>query len=82
MTDDRRARLYAQLGFVASTDAARLRHEYEWPPVTPTEDEVQEAARLECVADGLFARAVALGFEGGTDAAFGEAGEAGEREVE
>ena len=68
-TDTKRARLYAQLGFVAETDAARLRHEYE--DVQATAEEREEAARLDRVADGLFARARALGFDGGTDAAFG-----------
>jgi len=68
----RNARLYAQLGFVAMIDAARLRHEYEWPPVEPTSDECAQAAHLDGVADALFNRARELGFVGGTDAAFKE----------
>ena len=66
----RRSRLYAQFGFVALTDAAALRQDYAWPPATLTESERDDAAHLERVAGGLFERARALGFEGGTDAAF------------
>ena len=68
----KRARLYAQLGFVALADAAALRQDYAWPPVALTEADREEAARLDGVADGLFDRARALGFTGGTDAAFEE----------
>lgn len=66
-----RARLYAQLAFIASNDAAVCMHEYEFPPVMPTADEIADAIHLEGVADALFERAEVLGFEGGTDAAFG-----------
>ena len=67
-----RAKLWAQLGFVADRDAAALRHEYEWPPVGASAEEWSEAARLDEVARRCFGRAGALGFIGGTDAAFGE----------
>lgn len=72
-----RARLYAQLAFVADCDAAALRHEYELCPLTncpiiPTSEELSEAARLDAIAESLFGEARILGFSGGTDAAFGE----------
>ena len=69
MTD--RARLYAQLAFVCDRDATMLAHEHEWPPVMPTMGELEEAAYLTAIGDGLYARAEALGFSGGTTAAFG-----------
>ena len=69
MTD--RARLYAQLAFVCDRDAAVLTHEHEWPPVMPTTGELGEAAYLTAIGDDLFARAEALGFSGGINAAFG-----------
>lgn len=77
--DMRRARLYAQVAFVFDRDAAALRHEYEWPPVTPTEEELSEAVRLTDEADKIFEQASTLGFDGGTDAAFKEYGEVDEQ---
>jgi hypothetical protein len=62
--------LLAQLAFVASNDAAAARHDYEFPPVVPTPDELLAADYLEGLADALFDEARALGFVGGTDAAF------------
>jgi len=66
-----RAKLYAQLAWVFDRDAAALCHEYEDPPVVPTDGELEEAAYLTAIGDDLFSVASALGFEGGTDAAFG-----------
>jgi len=76
--DMRRARLYAQVAFVFDRDAAALRHEYEWPPTMPTEEELSEAVRLTNEADKIFERAKSFGFDGGTDAAFEEYGEVDE----
>lgn len=65
-----RAQLYAQLAFVAHFDAAALYHEHDYPPVSPTEEELEQARHLDTVADTLFDTAEALGFDGGTGAAF------------
>jgi len=62
--------MYAQLGFVADFDAAAIRRLYAYPPVTLTPEERAEADRLDGIADDIFALASALGFNGGTDAAF------------
>jgi len=70
-TNSKRARLYAQLAFVAHFDAEALAHACDYPMVTPTDEELVEAKRLDAVADLLFDEAEALGFSGGTDAAFG-----------
>lgn len=74
-----RARLYAQLAWVACLDATALRHEYELNslcvPVVPTAEELAEAERLDSVAAALRDRARLLGWAGGgLDAAFGDKG--------
>lgn len=66
-----RARLYAQLAFVAVKDAEAIEDEYAWPPRPPLSDaELATVAHLRAVGNEAFERAEALGFEGGTDAAF------------
>ncbi len=69
---NRRARIFAQLGFVAYADAAAVARENEWPPVQPTEAEIEQSRHLNGIADAWFEHADALDFREGTDAAFGE----------
>jgi hypothetical protein len=60
--DPRRARLYAQLAFVASNDA---------DAIIDAAGDADDARRLRRTGNALFGRATHLGFVGGTDAAFG-----------
>ncbi len=66
------ARNLAQLAFVAHFDADAITNRYAWPPREALSTaEVDQIAHLEAISTELFERAEALGWEGGTDAAFG-----------
>jgi hypothetical protein len=66
------ARLLAQLSYVALYDAERaVPDPYAWPPARrATRGERRERERLLAISEELHERAKALGFEGGSDAAF------------
>lgn len=64
--------LLAQLAWVAAKDAEAIADPYAWPPASPTDEEVREAARLRLLAARLFRRAEAAGYvESGLDLVFG-----------